>query len=238
MVDIEQSKFKLKGPIIQVLRGIAIYQTSASPYWYARIRDPKKKKYIVRSTNETSRVTAKQVAQEIALSLIKHEPTTPKEYTFKYYANRFVASGKRMVENGERNANYIRTSRLMLDNDNWGLIKSFGHMDIRELRTRHWIEFLNNLSKKRSDLSTSTRNMLSATFRNVLKEARQDGVIDDVPDTPRTKVKDNPRPFFRFYPLVSEDDDDYQKLLKVSKEMADQAFAVRGTVDFPFLRTG
>ena len=88
-----------------------------------------------------------------------------------------------MVENGERNGNYIRTSRLMLDNDNWGLIKTFGHMDIRELRTRHWIEFLNNLSKRRSDLSTSTRNMLSATFRNVMKEARQDGVIDDVPDT-------------------------------------------------------
>lgn len=229
MDEIPKSKFKLKGEIIQVVRGIAIYQTGASPYWYARIRDPKKKKYVVRSTNETSRVKARQLAQEISQSLIKQEPTPPKEYTFKYYANRFVASGKRMVENGERNGNYIRTSRLMLDNDNWGLIKTFGHMDIRELRTRHWIEFLNNLSKRRSDLSTSTRNMLSATFRNVMKEARQDGVIDDVPDTPRTKVKDNPRPFFRFYPLVSKEQDAYQKLLTVAEDMADIGVVVRGT---------
>ena len=44
--------------------------------------------------------------------------------------------------------------------------------------------------------------MLMATFRNVLKTARDDGVIDAVPDTPRPKQKDNPRPLGqieRFY---------------------------------------
>jgi hypothetical protein len=55
-------------------------------------------------------------------------------------------------------------------------------------------------------------------------------VIDAVPETPRSRVKDNPRPFFRFHPLVAKDDDNYQKLLRQVKEMADQRIEVRGIV--------
>ena len=39
---------------------------------------------------------------------------------------------------GERNKNYIRTTRLFLDNDNWGLVRHFGTCDVRELTTRDW----------------------------------------------------------------------------------------------------
>lgn len=61
-----------------------------------------------------------------------------------------------------------------------------------------------------SDLLASTHNMLMATFRNVLKVARDDGLIDFVPATPRVRQKDNPRAFFRFSPLVAKDHDEYQ----------------------------
>jgi hypothetical protein len=70
--------------------------------------------------------------------------------------------------------------------------------------------------------------MLSATFRNVLKVAREDGVIDDVPDTPRTKQKDNPRPFFRFYPLVPKERDTYKTLLRTAKTLCDGTTKIRG----------
>ena len=56
--------------------------------------------------------------------------------------------------------------------------------------------------------------MLMATFRIVLKVARDDGLIDVVPATPRQRQKDNPRAFFRFAPLVAEDRDEYPMLLK------------------------
>jgi len=107
-------------------------------------------------------------------------------------------------------------------------MKTFAAQDIRELRTRHFFEFMDALAKKRPDLSTSTRNMLGATFRNVLKVARDDGVIDDVPDTPRTRQKDNPRAFFRFYPLVPKERDTYKKLLSAAQEMADEHVVTRG----------
>ena len=51
-----------------------------------------------------------------------------------------------------------------------------------------------------------------ATFRNVLKMARDDGVIDDVPIHPRPKQKDNPRSFFRFAPLVPPENDEWDLL--------------------------
>ena len=52
-----------------------------------------------------------------------------------------------------------------------------------------------------------------AAFRNVMKVVRDDGLIDVVPNTPRVTVRDNPRPFFRFHPLVHPDADEYKKLL-------------------------
>jgi hypothetical protein len=49
------TKHALDGEIIKVHKGVAIYKTHASPFWFARIRDPQAKKYVVRSTKATSR---------------------------------------------------------------------------------------------------------------------------------------------------------------------------------------
>ena len=62
-----KSKHAVDGEIINIRRGLAIYKTFAGPYYYARIRDPKTKKYVVRSTKETSRITARAAAEELAL---------------------------------------------------------------------------------------------------------------------------------------------------------------------------
>ena len=132
------------------------------------------------------------------------------------------------AESGERNKNYIRTTRLFLDNDNWGLLRHFGTRDVRDLTTRDWQLFIEKLSRKRSDLSSSTRNMLMATFRNVLKVARDNGLIDVVPATPRQRQKDNPRSCFRFAPLVEPERDEYQQLLQGAKRLADEHAVVRG----------
>jgi hypothetical protein len=62
----------------------------------------------------------------------------------------------------------------------------------------------------------------------VLKVARDDVVIDRIPATPRTKQRDNPRPFFRFHPLVAKTDDVYKKVLETAKTMAEENVVVRG----------
>ena len=219
---------RLRGKIIRIRRGLALYQTYASPYYFARILDSRNQRYKIRSTKETNRVEARKVAEDYAHEITRRDAPADREFSFKTYAHRFVQKGQQLAKSGERNKNYIRTTRLFLDNDNWGLVRHFGTRDVRELTTRDWQLFVEKLTRTRSDLSSSTRNMLMATFRNVLKVAPDDGLIDSVPATPRQRQKDNPRSFFRFSPLVEPERDECQELLQGAKRLADEHAVVRG----------
>jgi hypothetical protein len=147
-----KSRNTLDGDIITLARGVAIYKTHASPYWNARVRDPTTRKYVVRSTKETSRLKATLVAEELAGDLKSHKRDAPREFTFKHFATRFLDNGRSLVADGERNANYMRSARLSLDNDEWGLRKHFAGSDVRELHTRDYFQFMSSLAKKRPDL--------------------------------------------------------------------------------------
>jgi hypothetical protein len=223
-----RSKHRLKGKIVKIRRGVAIYQTHAGPYYYARILHPKTGKYVVRSTKETSRLEARKVAEELAYDMRKNDRVAEPEYSFKYYAQRYIEKARGQAQRGERNANYVRTATVALDNDDWGLVRHFATRDVRELKTRDWQLFIEKITARRPDLSSSTRNTLMAAFRNVMKVVRDDGLVDVVPDTPRVTVRDNPRPFFRFHPLVTKDQDEYKKLLAGAKKLAADGVAVRG----------
>jgi hypothetical protein len=223
-----KTKHTLDGKIIKLQRGIAIYKTHASPYWNARIRNSNTHSYLVRSTKEKSRIKARAAALELASDLLSNRTAVPKEFTFKYYATRFLEKARGLVARGERNEHYTRSALLFLDNDQWGLMKALGDQDVRQIKTRHFQQFMDTVAVNRPDLSPSTRNGLSATFRNVLKVACDDGVIDQVPSTPRTPHSDNPRPFFRFSPLVPKSRDVYKKVLETARQMANDKVVIRG----------
>jgi hypothetical protein len=55
------------------------------------------------------------------------------------------------------------------------LCRWFAEQHSQQFGWRDWHLFIEKLTRKWSDLSPSTRNMLMATFRNVLKVARDDG---------------------------------------------------------------
>ena len=86
-----KSKHSLNGPIIKIRRGLAIYRTNASPYYYARVRTPKGT-HVVRSTKETSRINARAAAEELASAILtKAGPVVPTNLTFRYFAEQFIA---------------------------------------------------------------------------------------------------------------------------------------------------
>ena len=184
--------------------------------------------YLVRSTKEKSRIKARAAALELASDLLSKELAAPKEFTFKHYATRFVERARGLVARRERNEHFVRSALFFLDNDQWGLMQAFGDQDIRSIKTRHFQRYMDSVAVKRPDLSPSTRNGLSATFRNILEGAIVDGVIDQVPSTPRTPHIDNPRPFFRFHPLVPKSRDVYKKILETAKQMANDKVVIRG----------
>ena len=222
------SKNALSEEIITISRGIAIYRVGASPYWQCRVRDSRAKKYVVRSTKETSRIKARLAAEEIAAELRSSVKRVERAYTFEAYGKRLLQKANRMVANGERHANYVRDIRYCLENEVWGLYRRLGTKDVREIRTREYQEAMDSIQTDRPDLSASTRNILTATFRNVLKVARDDGVIDDVPATPRARQKDTPRSFFPFHPLVAKEDDLYKAVIEKTKELGEKELKVRG----------
>ena len=213
---------------IRLYQGLSIYRVENSTKWYFRVWDRKRKKYIVKSTGEDSAVKAKALAQELALSLLKAEKPVEREFSFNNFALKLLHKSRLQQTSGDRSKGYVKALHWAIQNEDWGLLRFFGERDVRQIRTQTYQEYMADLAKRRPDMTASTRNTLMATLRNVLKIARDEGVIDAVPETPRSRVKDNPRPFFRFHPLVAKDDDNYQKLLRQVKQMADQSISVRG----------
>ena len=213
---------------IRLYQGLSIYRVENSTKWYVRVWDRKRKKYIVKSTGEDSAVKAKVLAQELALSLLKAEKPVERQFTFYHFALKLLHRSRLQQQSGDRSKGYVKALHWGIQNEDWGLLRFFGEKDVRQIRTQTYQEYMADLAKRRPDMTASTRNTLMATLRNVLKIARDEGVIDAVPETPRSRVKDNPRPFFRFHPLVAKDDDNYQKLLRQVKQMSSEGIHVRG----------
>ena len=215
---------------VRLYKGLSLYRVANSSMWYVRVWDKKRKKYLVKSTAEDTLIRAREVAQELALSLLKAEKPVEKEFTFRHFALKLLHRSSLQHQTGERSHGYMKALHWAVQNEDWGLLRFFGDKDVRQIRTNTYQEYLADLTKRRPDLAPSTRNTLMAAFRNVMKIARDEGAIDIVPQTPRTKLKDNPRPFFRFHPLVSKEDDNYQKLLRTVREMIAEGLTVRGLV--------
>ena len=213
---------------VKVLPGVSIYKVKGAQYWYVRVWNSQSKKYIVKSTGETSAINAKLIAKEHALALGMNIKTVEPEYRFRYFASEMLKKMAGLVRKGEINIGYSKAMQWAVENEEWGLGVELGALDVRKITTRDFLDFMNKLSVKRPELSSSTRNTIMATFRNVMKVAREDGAIDAIPETPRSRQKDNPRPFFRFHPLVLKADDAYQMILQAAKDMVDEKVNVRG----------
>jgi hypothetical protein len=209
-------------------RADTIYQVNGSQNWYVRVWDKENQRYIVKPTFAKSAVDAREIAKDYALSLLKSQPQIDREYTFRHFAIKCLTKNSGLVESSERSGGHARVIKWAIQNEDWELVKRFGPKDVRSIKTQDFRAYIEDLRKKRPHLSSSTKNTILAAFRNVLKVAREDGAIDQVPDTPRTKQKDNPRPFFRFYPLVTRENDQYKKVLGTAKAMADEQLVIRG----------
>jgi len=226
------SRNALKGEIQNIQKGLAIYQINASPYWYARIRDSSTGRNIVRSTKETSRLKARKVAEELFVSIVRKgaDPAVPRTETFGYFADELISLEKAKGDRGELHKRLWADTNFYINHKAWGINQRFNKVDVRTITTVGYLGYLEWVRSKDSKLKPATMNHISSAFSKVLKLARDRGVIDIVPALPRTARQDNPRPYFRFYPLVSKADDEYQKLLDTAKAMADEGARIRESI--------
>lgn len=223
---------QLAAPIKELRKGLAIYKVRLSPYWRVRVWIPSQGKYIVRSTKESSRIEATVAAEELAASLLGlgKLDATPKSRTFETYADRFLEIQKRLVAQGRRHRGVQQGDEYTIGHKEWGLVAYFARRDVSTINSKDVISYIEWSQRNRKEqLSFSTINNRISCLRKILKIARDDGLIAEVPSTPKPPRRDNPRPFFKFHPLVPRARDEYQALLKAAKALGAEKRLIRGT---------
>lgn len=76
-------------------KGLAIFKTGRSPYWFICLRDPHEEKYLVKSSSETFRIEAMDAAKQFEQSFFRklNSDLARKTTTsFEYYANQMLAT--------------------------------------------------------------------------------------------------------------------------------------------------
>jgi hypothetical protein len=222
----------LQGKIFNIRRGLAIYRVKASPYYRVRVWLSSQKKRIVKTTKTADRIEAISIAEEFLNTLgtsgILNE--VPKSRTFETFADKLLLNEKARGERGEISRRLWTVTKFYLNHKQWGVLRRFAKTDITTIQTKHYHQYIDWVQEQDSSLTPATLNHIASTFAKVMKIARQEGAIDFIPATPRVKRSDNPRPFFRFHPLVNRKDDEYKTILKTAKEMADEKIRVRDTI--------
>lgn len=213
-----------KKTIKHLRRGLSIYKTGRSPFWHVRIYDAVKKKYVVRSTKETNRIEAAEVAEEILDTYKKKQNTAhavSKNRSFEHYAKMLSEVTKQKAKS-TRNKYAFSDQAKILFREKDGLVCYFGKYDVGKITSGIVRDYLLFLDKRRdTPLAMSTKSKQCGVIRQVLMLALEDGVIDIIPPMPKQRTVDKPR--------VSFTDAEYGLLLETARRIADGAeTAVRG----------
>ncbi len=145
---------------IRIYRGVSIYKVRGSQYWYVRVWDRERKRYVVKGTGETSVIRAREVAKDHALSLLKAEEPVERQFTFHHFAIKCLSKSESLAAKGERNIGYVKAIKWSLQNSDWGLLKWFDSKDVRKITTRDFTQYMDHLTTKRPDLTASTKNTI------------------------------------------------------------------------------
>ena len=174
-------------------KGLTIYKTGRSPFWFIRLRDPLLGKYVTRSSKETTRLEAIDAAYEFAdtyRSKLNSDFAHTKSVSFEHYAKVLIAAqkGKSKWSHGD--------SKL-LNRPKDGLINYFGKYDVTKISSGKIREYLLYLDKNRDKpLAESTKSKHVVIIRKVLTLAVEDGLMHTLPPMPKVKTVDTPRHSF------------------------------------------
>jgi hypothetical protein len=215
---LSEESLNSKKTIKHLRRGLSIYKTGRSPFWHARIYDAVKKKYVVRSTKETNRIEAAEVAEEIVETYKKKQNSAhavSKDRSFEHYAKMLSEITKQKAK-ASRNKYAFSDQSKILFREKDGLVSYFGKHDVGKITSGMVRDYLLFLDKRRDQpLAMSTKSKQCGVIRQVLMLALEDGVIDIIPPMPKQRNVDKPR--------VSFSDAEYALLLEAARTIADGA---------------
>ncbi len=207
-------------------RGLSMYKTGRSPFWQVRIYDSSSKKNVVKSTKETKRLEAAEVAEEILAGFKSKQNTNRavvRDRSFEHYA-RLLSEMTKVQKEGARNKYAFTDEYKILYREGDGVVSYFGKYDVGKITSGMVRDYLTFLDKRRDKpLATSTKAKQCMMIRKVLMHALEDGVIDIIPPMPKQRTKDAPR--------VSFTDGEYKHLMTTARKIASEGETkVRGVL--------
>jgi len=214
---LSETSVNTKKQIKHLRRGLSIYKTERSPFWHARVYISSKKKYVVRSTKETSRLDAAEVAEEILTDIKSKQNSNhaaAKDRSFEHFAQIYMNMA-RVQKNGVKNKYAFSDEAKILLRETDGVISYFGKYDVGKITSgmvRDYLFFLD--SRRDKPLAFSTKAKQCMMIRKVLMVALEDGVIDIIPPMPKQRTKDAPRPTFT--------DKEYKHLMTTARRIASE----------------
>jgi len=226
------SRGALDGKIVNLRRGLAVYKTKASKFWWCRVWLPSKKKRIVKTTKATTRAEAITVAEDFfsAMGSKGSLDTTPKEKTFQHFADKLIQAERLRGELGEISPRLFSVTSFYLNHRTWGAVKYFSGRAVADITQMDYRQYMQWVQLQNKSLAPATLNHIAGSFSKVMKTADLEQAIPVLFPMPRVKRKDNPRAFFDFHPLVSKKDDQWVMLKSTAQKMAEERVAVRGAV--------
>ena len=197
-----------------VEKGITIYKQERSDFYYVRIYLGNRK-YVRRSTGETSKIEAKKRALEFSESLrTKNKIDVPQKDSFEFYANKLIEHEMELSKT-KRSKRFGKDTKKYITRKELGLNTVFGGMDISQITTFDIRSYLESLDKKNNKpLTYSTKSKYLNCIKKIMRIAYEYGKVKVIPLMPKldSKQKDNPRPSFN--------EEDYKKLLKVTRNLS------------------
>ena len=207
-----------------IRKGISIYKTELSQYWFARIWVNDERKYYVRTTKETSRVDAIESLDEIVENLKKSNTIggVPKIRVFSHYCDLLNKQQKNM-SGKTRSTRFAYDDEKIINRKIDGIKEYFGNREVSSIKTYDIRDYLNVLDENRKKpLSPSSKKKHTTIIAKILKVAYEKEVIDKLPIIPNVSIKDNPRPSFN--------DKEYALLLKTTRDEISKGSNVRGVL--------
>lgn len=197
--------------------GVAIFQTGRSKFWMVRIWNPSTRKYSVKSTKETSRIEAIEAVKEL---LAVYQPPIKEELkpTLGYYARQLSK-----VNASESTKTTAKDEDKIIFRKDYGVADYWDKVAVTEVKTTNIRDYLLKLDEVNgSPLSGSTKSKYVIVIRKTLKLARESGAITNIPDMPKVKNDEQPRPSFT--------EAEYLHLLKVTREAIKRGDVVRDRI--------
>ena len=205
-----------------IRKGVSIYKTDSSPFWYSRIWVNSKNKYMVRSTKEVSRIDAIEALEEIIMKLKENTDLSKvaSKMMFSHFAGSLMKQQSAM-SGKTRSLRFAKDDESIIQREGDGLIAYFGGRNINDITTYDLREYLSYLDDNRNaSLSSSSKNKHLTIIGKIFKVAYEKDVLDRLPLIPKVSIKDNPRPSFT--------EKEYKLLLKTTKEVIQEQVKVRG----------